>query len=129
MWSFLASLLGGPIVNALIGAYKARLDAANTTDRIAADLAAKEIAAEIEARKQASAIIIAEQGRWWTAAPRAIVQWSFAVFVAKVVIYDKVLGFGTTDALGGDVASWAGMLMAMWFGGRTIEKVAQIFKR
>ena len=129
MWSFLASLLGGPIVNALIGAYKARLDAANTTDRIAADLAAKEIAAEIEARKQASAIIIAEQGRWWTAAPRAIVQWSFAVFVAKVVIYDKVLGFGTTDALSGDVASWAGMLMAMWFGGRTIEKVAQIFKR
>jgi hypothetical protein len=129
MWSFLASLLGGPIVNGLIGAYKARLDATNTTEHIAADLAAKEIEAEIEARKQASAIIIAEQGRWWTAAPRALVQWSFALFVAKVVVYDKVLALGSTDPLNGDVASWAGMLMAMWFGGRTIEKVAQVFKR
>jgi hypothetical protein len=34
---------------------KAKLDAANTKNRIAVDLAAKEIEAEIEARKQASA--------------------------------------------------------------------------
>ena len=64
MWSWLASLIGGPVITGLINAYKARLDAANTQDRIAADLASKEIEAEIEARKQASAIIIAEQGRW-----------------------------------------------------------------
>ena len=96
---------------------------------MAVELAIKEIEAEIEARRNANTIIIAEQGRWWTAAPRAIVQWSFALFVAKVVVWDKVLGLGSTDPLNGDVASWAGMLMAMWFGGRTIEKVAQIFRR
>jgi len=129
MWSFLASFLGGPVVNGLIDAYKARLAATNTTDRLAAELAAKEIEAEIESRKAAQAIIIAEQGTWFTRAPRAIVQWSFAVFVAKVVVYDKVLALGSTDPLNGDIASWAGMVMVMWFGGRTIEKVAQIFKR
>ena len=40
--------------------------------RIAADLAAKEIEADIHARKQASAIIIAEQGRWYTAIIRPL---------------------------------------------------------
>jgi hypothetical protein len=67
MWTWLASLLGGPVVSGLINAYKAKLDAANTHDRIAADLAAKEIEAEIEARRQATAILMAEQGRWYTA--------------------------------------------------------------
>jgi hypothetical protein len=47
MWTWLASLIGGPVITALINAYKAKLDAANTRDRIAADLAAKEIEAEI----------------------------------------------------------------------------------
>ena len=37
MWTWLASLIGGPVVNGLIDAYKAKLDAANTQDRIAAE--------------------------------------------------------------------------------------------
>ena len=43
MWSWLASLLGGPIVTGLLNAYKAKLDAANTRDAQAVDLAKKEI--------------------------------------------------------------------------------------
>ena len=129
MMGMIFGFLGGPLLNNLLGAYKARLESASGQDKMAVELAIKEIEAEIEARRNANTIIIAEQGRWWTAAPRAIVQWSFALFVAKVVVWDKVLGWGSTDPLNGDVASWAGMLMAMWFGGRTIEKVAQIFRR
>jgi hypothetical protein len=124
MWTWLASFLGGPVVNGLISAYKARLEAANTEGVQAADLAAKGIAAEIEARKSAQAIIIAEQGRWWTALPRALVQWSFAVFVMKCVVWDTVLGWGTTEPLGGDIQVWAGWVMALWFGGRSLEKIA-----
>ena len=41
-------------------------------DRIAADLAAKNLESEIAARQQASALIIAEQGRWYTAIIRAL---------------------------------------------------------
>ena len=129
MMGMIFGFLGGPLLNNLLGAYKARLENASGQDKMAVELAIKEIEAEIDARRNANTIIIAEQGRWWTAAPRAIVQWSFALFVAKVVVWDKVLGWGSTDPLNGDVASWAGMLMAMWFGGRTIEKVAQIFRR
>ena len=59
MWAWLASLLGGPVVNGLIGAYKAKLEAANTESAQAADLAAKVIAAgsrRARARKQSSSL-------------------------------------------------------------------------
>lgn len=126
---WIVSLLSGPILNTLLDGYRARLASNNTTEHAAVDLAKDEIKAEMEARKSAEAIILAEQGTWFTRIPRAMVQYSFAIFIAKVVVWDKVLGWGTTDPLAGDVATYATMLMGMWFGGRTIEKVAQIFKR
>lgn len=126
MWGILANLIGGPIVTGLIEAYKQKLASGNTSERIAADLAARELAVEQRERELANQLVIAEEGRWWTALPRAMVQYSFAIFVAKVVIWDKVLGWGTTDSLGGDIQQWAGWVMAMWFGGRSLEKVARI---
>lgn len=126
---WLISLLGTPILNTLLEAYKAKLQAVNTQDQLAVTLAMKAIEAEIAARAEATKVITIENGRWWTAMPRALVQWSFSLFVVKVVLWDTMLSLGSTPPLHGDVASWAGMVMAMWFGGRTIEKVAQIFKR
>jgi hypothetical protein len=99
MWTWLASFLGGPIVNGLINAYKARLQPANTERAQASDLAAQAIAAEIDARKNAQAVIIAEQGRWWTALPGALVQWSLAIFVIKCVVWDAVLGLALPSPL------------------------------
>ena len=129
MWTWLASLIGGSVVTGLINAYRARLDAANTQDRIAADLAAKEITAEIEARKQASAIIIAEQGRWYTAIFRPLLAAPVIIYFWKVIVWDKVLGLGTTDPITGMVADWAGMILTAYVGGRSIEKAARIFAR
>ncbi len=129
MWVWLASFLGGPVVNGLINAYKAKLEAANTQDRIAADLAAKEIEAEIEARKQASAIIIAEQGRWYTAIIRPLLALPVIIYFWKVIVWDKVLGLGTTDPLTGMIADWPGIIVTAYVGGRSIEKVARIFRR
>lgn len=129
MWAWLASFLGGPVVNGLINAYKTKLDAANTRDRIAADLAGKEIEAEIEARKQASAVIIAEQGRWYTAIIRPLLALPVIIYFWKVIVWDKVLGLGTTDPLTGMIADWTGIIVTAYVGGRSIEKVARIFKR
>jgi len=129
MWSWLASLIGGPVVTGLINAYKAKLDAANTQDRIAADLAAKEIEAEIAARKEASAIIIAEQGRWYTAIIRPLLALPLIIYLWKVIVWDKVLGLGTTDPITGMVADWIGTIITAYVGGRSIEKVARILRR
>jgi hypothetical protein len=129
MWSWLASLIGGPVITGLINAYKAKLDAANTQDRIASDLAAKEIEAEIEARREASAIIIAEQGRWYTAIIRPLLAFPIIIYFWKVIVWDKVLGLGTTDPITGMIADWTGMIITAYVGGRSIEKVARIFRR
>lgn len=129
MWTWLASFLGGPLVNGLIKAYQAKLDAGNTSERIAADLAAKELALEQRERELATQVIISEEGRWWTALPRAMVCYAASIFVCKVVVWDTVLGLGSTPAIKGDVGVWIGWLMVMWFGGRSLEKVARIIKR
>jgi hypothetical protein len=129
MWAWLASFVGGPVVNSLINAYKTKLDAANTRDRIAADLAAKEIEAEIEARKQASAIIIAEQGRWYTAIIRPLLAAPVIIDLWKVIVWDKVLGLGTTDPIVGMIADWTGMILTAYVGGRSVEKVARTLAR
>lgn len=128
MWSWLASFLGGPLLTGLISAYKAKLAAANTQDRLAVDLAVKEIEAEIEARKQASAIIIAEQGRWYTAIIRPLLAAPVIIYFWKVIVWDKVLGFGSTDPLTGMIADWSGLIITAYVGGRSIEKVARILR-
>lgn len=133
MLQTILAFLGGPlvskIVDGLVKANKDRLDATNTTEKLAVDLAVKEIEGEIEVRKQASAIIIAEQGRWWTSMIRPLAALPVVIYIWKVIVWDKVLGLGTTDAITGDVGTWAGVIVTTYFGGRTIEKVARIFKR
>jgi hypothetical protein len=123
------SALTGPIVQGVVDGYKAKLAAGNTSDRIAADLAGRELAVEQRERELAVQQNISDEGRWWTAAPRAIACWSFSIFIAKCVVWDKVLGLGTTDPLAGSLDTWAGWLMALWFGGRSLEKIARIIKR
>lgn len=129
MWAWLGSFLSGPIINGLIGAYKAKLASGNTSEKIAADLAGRELAVQVRERELATQITIREDGRWWTALPRSAVCYAGAIYVCKVVVWDTVLGWGSTPALRGDVAVWIGWLMALWFGGRTLEKVARIVKR
>lgn len=125
--SWLASLLSGPIVGAVIDGYKAKLAAGNDKDRIAADLAARELdvqRAEIEAQ---NALRIAQIGKWYE--PEKLMGYAVAVYVAKLLIYDKVFGLGTTDPLGGWIETTANLIVAFYFGKRTFENVAKIIKK
>jgi hypothetical protein len=92
---------------------------------MAADLAAKAIEAEIEVRKSADALIIAEQGRWYTAIIRPLLALPVVIFMWKVIVWDKVLGLGSTDALVGDVATWSGAIVTTYVGGSSLEKIAR----
>jgi hypothetical protein len=125
MLSWLAQFLTAPIVNGFIAAYKAKLDAQNSRDAKAAELAEQAMLAEIEARKSADALIIAEQGRWYTALVRPLLAAPVVIYLWKVIVWDKVLGLGTTDALTGDAATWAGLIVTTYVGGRSLEKVAR----
>jgi len=127
--SWLGNLLGGPFAKAAVDAYRAKLTAENTSEKIAAELAARELSVLERERELATQAVLAEQGRWYTALPRPLFAGAFIIYVWKVVVWDKVFGLGTTDALSGDVAQWAMIVLTAYFGGRSLEKVARILAR
>jgi hypothetical protein len=126
---WLGNLLGGPFARAAVDAYRAKLAAENTSEKIAADLAARELAVEQRERELANAMVLAEQGRWYTAVPRPLFAIAFIIYVWKVVVWDKVLGLGTTDALTGDVSQWATIVLTAYFGGRSLEKIVRVLMK
>ncbi|WP_050383859.1 hypothetical protein [Bradyrhizobium pachyrhizi] len=127
MWMAILSFLGGPVIKGLIDAYQAKLKAGNIESRIAADLAASEIAAQTAEAQAQNQLKLAEIGRPWE--PEKLAFYVTLTFYAKCVVWDKVLGLGTTPQLAGDVSTWAGMIMGFYFGKRTFENVARIIRR
>ena len=72
---------------------------------------------------------MAEQGRWYTAIIRPLLAAPVIIYFWKVIVWDKVLGLGSTDPITGMIADWTGMIITAYVGGRSIEKVARIFRR
>jgi hypothetical protein len=129
MWMTILSFAGGPIIKGLIDAYQARLKAGNTSEKIAADLAAGEIAAQT-AETQAIAIVqyrIAEIGHPFE--PDKLMGYFVAIYFGKLLIWDKVLGLGTTDGLQGFAAITVNLVVSFYFVKRGFENVARIIKR
>jgi hypothetical protein len=125
MWQWLASFLTAPIINGFLDAYKAKLDSQNTQSAQAVEVARAALLAEVDARKSANAIIIAEQGRWYTAMVRPLLVLPVILYLWKVIVWDKVLGWGTTEVIAGDVGIWAGTIVTTYVGGRSLEKIAK----
>jgi hypothetical protein len=129
MLTWLGNLLGGPFARAAVDAYRAKLTAENTSQKLAADLAARELAVEEREQELRAALLVVEQGNWMTRWVRPVWAAPFVIYTWKVVIYDKVLALGTTDALSGLIATLAVTIAGAYFGGRTLENVARIIKR
>jgi len=124
MFGMILSFLGGPIVNGLINAYKAKLGAANTAGAQAVDVAKASLIAEVQARAEANKVIMAEQGHWYTALPRSLCQYAAAAYFLKAVLWDVLItgGEGTTVPLGhGDIQAVWMMIMGLWFGSPVIK--------
>ena len=126
-WSWLASFLSGPLLGKALDAYKAKLAAGNTEAGIAADLAAKEVLVQQRELELQTQYRIAEIGHWYE--PDKIMGYCVAVYLAKLLIWDKVLGLGVTDPLTGWVETTANLIVAFYFGKRAFENVARIIKR
>lgn len=127
MWMTIISFLGGPVVKALIDAYSAKLKAENVDTKIAADLAATEIAAQSVETKAIMQFRTAELGYWHE--PDKLIGYCVTVYFAKLLVWDKVLGLGTTDALAGFAAITANLVVSFYFAKRGFENVARIIKR
>jgi hypothetical protein len=127
MWMTIISFLGGPVVKALIDAYQAKLKAGNVESKIAADVAGTEIGAQVAETNALTQYRIAEIGRWYE--PDKLMGYCVAAYFAKLLVWDKVLGLGTTDGLQGFAAVTANLVVSFYFAKRGFENVARILKR
>lgn len=129
MWGMIFSFLGGPVIKGLLSVYQERLKSINTQDQMALTLLQTEINADITARAEATKLLIAEQGHWYTACIRPLFALPFIIFEFKVVVIDKVLHGGTTDAI--DPMMWGVFqtIVISYFGATAVERVTRIFKR
>jgi hypothetical protein len=128
MLAAILGFLGGPVVTALIGAYKARLASINTDDKMALDLLQKEVDADIAARAEATRLLIAEQGRWSTAIVRPLFAAPFIIFAFKVIVWDKCFGWGITDDLPPNFWAVFQTVVVSYFGASAVERVSRIFR-
>jgi hypothetical protein len=127
MWTWLASLITGPVIKGVIDGYKAKLAAGNTSEHIAADLAARELEVqrretEVEAEYKRALI-----GRWYE--PTNLFGYIMVIYFGKIIVWDKVLKLGVTDSITGQGAEWAGWIMMFYVGKRGFENVARILRK
>ena len=127
MWMTIISILGGPLIRALVDAYHDKLQAGNSDAKIAADLAAAEIAAQTAEADRITKYRVAELGRWYE--PDKLMGYCVAIYFAKLLVWDKVLGLGTTDSLAGFASVTANLVISFYFAKRGFENVARIIRR
>lgn len=127
MWMTIISFLGGPVIKALIDAYQAKLKAETTDAKTAATLAATEIAAQTAETNAITQYRIAELGHW--SEPDKLMGYFVAAYFGKLLIWDKVLGLGTTDGLQGFAAVTANLVVSFYFAKRGFENVARIIRK
>ena len=127
MWQAIIGFIGGPVIKGLLDAYNAHLKATTTDNQTAANLAGKEIAAQTAEIQAASQLKIAQIGHAWE--PEKLAFYIVLVYFAKCVLWDTMLGLGTTGALHGDVSIWAGLVMSFYFTKRGFENVARIIRK
>ena len=123
MWTLITSVLkifGGGVLsdvsNDIKEAYQSKLDAANDKERIAAD----ERLALLEARK--SSILAAQSSpveRWI----RFGLAFPFVVYLNKLIIWDKVLGYGVTDNLSPMLIQTFWIVLGGYFVDNTVKNI------
>lgn len=119
--TLLSWLVGGgvsTITESIRSMRKDALEAGNAEKRI-------ELERETEILENRRAVLVAEAKGNWNVFFRFMLALPFLVFVWKVIVWDKVLGYGVTDNLSPDL--WN--LMMVVYGFYFVYETAALFKR
>jgi hypothetical protein len=131
MWlafaKWLVGFFTGPVFDDLLKGYQAKLAAGNNSESIAADLAAKELALQQRELELQTQVRLATIGHPFE--PDRLMGYCVTIYLAKLLVYDKVLGLGTTDGLAGFASTTSNLIVASYFAKRGFENVARIIKR
>jgi len=126
MWASLFSWLGSFIAGPLVEAYKAKLQQGTDRDKLAADLAGRELAVQQREAEVQTQYRVAALGYWYE--PDKLMGYCVAAYFGKLLVWDKVLGLGTTDALAGFASVTANLVVSFYFAKRGFENVVRIIK-
>jgi len=124
MWQAIIGFIGGPVIKGLLDAYNSYLKAETTDSKTAADLAAKEIAAQVAETQAQTQYRIASLGHWFE--PDHLMGYTVAVYFGKLLIWDKVMKMGATDPLDGFASTTASLIVGFYFAKRGFENIATI---
>lgn len=97
-------------------AYRAKLDAKNDEARIKADV-------KLATLKSRQMVLLAEQHNGITRWIRPALALPFIIYNAKIILWDKVLGLGTTDALSPEYWQLQMVIFGAYFLTRPFEKM------
>lgn len=97
-------------------AYKTKLDAKTEEQKLEADTLIK----QLEARQ---AVLLAEQKHWTTRWIRPAFALPFVIYNAKVLVWDKVFGLGTTDPIAPEFWQLQMIVFGAYFVTRAAEKI------
>ena len=85
-----------PIIGGLLTAQKQKLDAQGSHESAVADLAKRSFDLDQREAELNNALLIAEQGNWFTRSVRPTIGFTVALLLMKIFIYDKALGEWTS---------------------------------
>jgi len=115
---FLAKIGIGTITQKIAAAYEARQAAQSDQARIQADTLIK----TLEARRD---VMVAEGQSWVNSVVRAGFALPFVLYNAKLVVWDKVLGWGSTDPISDQLFQIELACIGFYF----LYDAARVFKR
>ncbi|KRQ99295.1 3TM-type holin [Bradyrhizobium valentinum] len=116
-----------PVIDGLLTAQKQKLDAAGSRDAVVADLAKRQVDLDKREAEVNAAVVIAEQGHWYTRSVRPTLGWIVIILLGKILLYDKAFGQwtgGHTDPLDPRLWSVVMAIIISYMGGRSAEKIA-----
>lgn len=112
-------LTGGGIAaigEQLRAAYELRLKAETDAQKLEAEQAI----ARLEAQR---AVLLAEQGSWLTRWVRPAIALPFVLYLWKLIIYDKIMGLGSTDNLSPELWQMMTVVIGAYFLTRPFERL------
>ncbi|SDR15796.1 3TM-type holin [Pseudovibrio sp. Tun.PSC04-5.I4] len=114
--------LGGGVLDRVLGFFETQAKSENEALRIRATVTSEEIRAELDSRRAARDIVLAEQGWWVTAMIRPAFAWPIVIWSGAIVA-DSLFHFDwNVAALPEPLNEWAGWIVGAYFLTRPFEK-------
>lgn len=115
MLSMILNFLSGGVMDKIVQAYVARATSSTEIEKA-------EITASIEEVRLKLELLKLEQGNIVTRSVRPLFAIPFILYTWKLIIWDKLLGWGVTDPLGQELTTLMWVIVGAFFVTRPFEK-------